>query len=129
VVCIVITEPYEYEDLVRQVANKEAGAEWFVVYFISLPQIQNAVEELGNQGWLGGSSLRSLFDSLLEGYRVLANEVLQGARQILHQAGGTSNALVIEGDFKNLKHVLKGKCSRLYTDDAEVLKRLQREED
>lgn len=128
-VCLVITEPYGYERLIRRAAEDVSSKEWLIVYFLRPSRLQDTVRELGDQGWLGPGSLRPLLDSLMEGYRALADEVLQAAAHYAQEANARVRTTVVEGELEALAQTLRGKCSRLYCDDVELLGQLQPGED
>ncbi|WP_457637198.1 hypothetical protein [Oceanithermus sp.] len=123
--CLVITKPYDYEKLLKQVVNKMPGESWLAIFYLRPQNLRSLVEELGDQGWLGSSSIRQLFDSLKEGYRGLASDVLQDVARYVKNTNGTVRTMIIEGDVGNLVQVLQGKCDNLYCDDPELLRQLR----
>ena len=76
---LVILNPYAYDDAMYQaqaIATK-ADAPLNVVFFISEKAVCSMMNNLGENGWLSTSAIRSLQNSMLEGYRGLADDVLQ----------------------------------------------------
>lgn len=82
---LVILNPYAYDDAMykAQAIATEAGVPLNVVFFISEKSVCRMMNNLGENGWLSTSALRSLRHSMLEGYRGLADDVLQRVQRKL----------------------------------------------
>ncbi len=52
-----------------------------VVFFINNNSIHDVIGELGQTGWLGSNPLHKLQNSMLEGYRALAGDVLKRVKR------------------------------------------------
>lgn len=79
VVYLVLTSPYDYDQaLARAVAEaQESGAKLRVVFLIDPDAITTTVHDMGESGWLGLGSQQRLRESILQGYRSLAEDVLR----------------------------------------------------
>lgn len=100
-VTLVLTNPYAYEkalshalELAVSLSESQAsmglriaGVALNVVFLIDPEALDELVHDLGEQGWLGLSSQRSLQSSMLDGYRGLAEDILQEALRDGSQAG------------------------------------------
>lgn len=100
-VTLVLTNPYAYEkalsralELAISVSESQASmgqtradVSLSVVFLIDPEALDELVHDLGEQGWLGLSSQRSLQSSMLDGYRGLAEDILQEALRDGSQAG------------------------------------------
>ncbi|WP_261226238.1 hypothetical protein [Ancylothrix sp. D3o] len=98
---LVLTNPYAYEkalsrglELAVSLSESQAslgqrieGVALNVVFLIDPEALDELVQDLGEQGWLGLSSQRNLQASMLEGYRALAADILQEALKDGSQAG------------------------------------------
>ena len=82
---LVILNPYAYDDAMykAQAIATEANAPLNVVFFISEKSVCRMMNNLGENGWLSTSAIRSLQNSMLEGYRGLADDVLQRVQRKL----------------------------------------------
>ncbi len=84
---LVLTNPYTYKKArdfaIKQVRHLQPTKieVVYVVFLIDAHTIENMVRDLCDRGWLGASSLHNLESSMLEGYRALAQDVLQETRQ------------------------------------------------
>jgi Lhr-like helicase len=83
---LVLTNPYTYKKArdcaIKQVRQPQpTSIKVYVVFLIDAQTIENMVRDLCDRGWLGASSLHNLESSMLEGYRALAQDVLQEIRQ------------------------------------------------
>lgn len=80
---LVLTNPYAYQKAlhgaIKEVRQAQSASIQvvYVVFLIDAQTIDNMVRDLCDRGWLGASSLHSLESSMLEGYRALAQDVLQ----------------------------------------------------
>lgn len=100
-VTLVLTNPYAYEKALSRalelavslsesqasMAQTSVGVSLSVVFLIDTEALDELVHDLGEQGWLGLSSQRSLQSSMLDGYRGLAEDILQEALRDGSQAG------------------------------------------
>ncbi|MDY6781071.1 MAG: hypothetical protein SW833_00685 [Cyanobacteriota bacterium] len=91
---LVLTSPYAYERALRRANNvaKRRNAKLHTVFFIERDAASEMVRELSTTGWLGPGSLRNLQTSISEGYRSLADDVLERV-----QRKAKSVAVVCEG--------------------------------
>ena len=93
-VWLAIANPYGY-DLAMDKAISEAKkgeTSLHVVFFICRDSMGNIMHDLGEMGWLGAGSFRSLQNSMLEGYRCLADDVIARVKR-----KAKSVDLVVEG--------------------------------
>ena len=76
---LVILNPYAYDDAMYQAEAiaKTENLPLNIVFFISERAVCTMMNDLGENGWLSVSAIRSLKNSMLEGYRGLADDVLQ----------------------------------------------------
>ncbi|OKH16900.1 hypothetical protein [[Limnothrix rosea] IAM M-220] len=81
----VILNPYAYDDAMYQAEAiaKDANSPLNIVFFISERAVCTMMHDLGENGWLSAASIRSLQHSMLEGYRGLAEDVLERVRRKL----------------------------------------------
>ncbi len=95
-VWLAIANPYAY-DRAMQRAIQEAQRSHcalHVVFFISRNSMGDMMRQLGETGWLlGSASLRSLQGSMVEGYRSLADDVLNRVKR----KASSQVELIIEG--------------------------------
>lgn len=84
-VWLLLTNPYAYQrSLQKAIAVAEAAATKLRVVFVLDPEAMNLMmQELAESGWLGPGSLRLLENSLMEGYQMLAGDVLEDVAQEL----------------------------------------------
>ena len=77
-VWLVIANPYGYDEAMWKAMSEAQNwqTRLHVVFFISANSVGGMMHELGEMGWLGAASLRNLQSSMLEGYRALADDVL-----------------------------------------------------
>jgi len=83
-VLLILTNPYAYEKALNLAIERAAQKpdELKVVFVIDPDALDNLVRELGEKGWLGLGSQRTLHDSMLEGYRALAADILEDVRRL-----------------------------------------------
>jgi len=76
---LVLTNPYAYDRaLERAVRTAKKGDVPLNVTFVIDPQaLDELMVDLGEKGWLGMASRRTLRDSMIEGYRALAEDTLE----------------------------------------------------
>lgn len=82
-ILLVLTNPYAYEQalsLAVKTAHQEQ-ADLRVVFFISYDAVGEVVDDLAERGLFGTGSLRNLQSTMLEGYRALADDVLQRVKR------------------------------------------------
>ncbi|MGK7874718.1 MAG: hypothetical protein AB4426_15865 [Xenococcaceae cyanobacterium] len=93
-VWLVIANPYAYDRAmgraILEAQQCQTGLQ--VVFFISVDSVGEMMHELGEIGWLGSASLRTLQTSMLEGYRALADDVLKRVQRKAAQV-----ELIVEG--------------------------------
>ena len=76
---LVIANPYAYDRAMWKAISEaqKAQTKLTVVFFINNNSINDVIGELGQSGWLGSSPLHKLQNSMFEGYRSLASDVLK----------------------------------------------------
>ncbi|MGB3514010.1 MAG: hypothetical protein WBA93_33360 [Microcoleaceae cyanobacterium] len=76
---LAIANPYAYDKAMWKAvsAAQQHQAKLRVVFFINNNSINDVIGELGQSGWLGSNPLHKLQNSMLEGYRALAGDVLK----------------------------------------------------
>ncbi len=81
---LILTNPYAYEKALNLAIERavQTSDECKVVFVIDPDALDNLVRELGEKGWLGLGSQRTLHDSMLEGYRALAADILEEVRRL-----------------------------------------------
>lgn len=86
---LVLTNLYAYEKGLNRAleAAQLADAGMTVVFLIDPGSVTDIVRDLGEEGWLGAGALRNLETSMLEGYRALADDILEDAQSRFSQAG------------------------------------------
>ncbi|BBL81904.1 hypothetical protein TthAA37_07280 [Thermus thermophilus] len=127
--CLVLTNPYAYGHGLARALNvaQEGQAPLRVVFFIDLPGIRDLVEDLGEKGWLGPGSVRTLEEAMRAGYRALAEDVLTEIQRRTQEAGVPAEFLVEEGDLVRYVHTLvhQGGCKVLISGGRPLSDRLQ----
>lgn len=78
-VWLVLMSPYAYDRAMKQAEKvaKRKETPLRVVFFIEKNAMSDMVEDLSEMGWLGPGSLRTLQTSMSQGYRALADDVLE----------------------------------------------------
>lgn len=76
---LAIANPYAYDQAMWKAIDeaKQAQTKLKVVFFINKNSMNNMMIELGESGWLGSNTLHQLQNSMWEGYRALAGDVLK----------------------------------------------------
>ena len=82
---LVILNPYAYDKAMyrAQAIAKRKNSPLNVVFFISERAVCTITHDLGENGWLSAASIRSLQNSMIEGYRGLAEDVLERVQRKL----------------------------------------------
>ncbi len=82
---LVILNPYAYDDAMykAEAIAKRTNSPLNIVFFISEQSVCTMMNDLGENGWLSAASIRSLQNSMLEGYRGLAEDVLERVQRKL----------------------------------------------
>jgi len=95
---LILTSPYSYEDALERAihAAQETGAELHVTYVIDPEAMGAMVYELGEYGWLGPGSQQRLRDSMTEGYRSVAHDVIAAIEQNGQNRGLSLKAQIVE---------------------------------
>ena len=80
---LVIANPYAYDKAMWKAVleTQEHQSKLRVVFFINSNSIHDVIGELGQSGWLGSNPLHKLQNSMLEGYRALAGDVLKRVKR------------------------------------------------
>ncbi|MDJ0556953.1 MAG: hypothetical protein QNJ68_21405 [Microcoleaceae cyanobacterium MO_207.B10] len=76
---LAIANPYAYDKAMWKAISEaqQAQTKLKVVFFINDNSVNDVIGELGQSGWLGSNPLHLLQNSMLEGYRSLATDVLK----------------------------------------------------
>jgi hypothetical protein len=102
-VWLILTNPYAYEQALKIATDRtgETGSILNAVFVIDPDAIGNLVRDLCETGWLGLESRRTLYDSMLEGYRALASDVIEDVQHQGSQENLVVEAAIQEGSLKN----------------------------
>ncbi|MGD2183364.1 hypothetical protein [Lusitaniella coriacea] len=86
-VWLVLMSPYAYDRAMKKAEKvaKRQETPLRVVFFIEQNAVSGMVEDLSEMGWLGPGSLRTLQNSMSQGYRALADDVLERVRRKVEQ--------------------------------------------
>ncbi|MCT7959301.1 hypothetical protein NG791_01165 [Laspinema sp. D1] len=78
-ILLVLTNPYGYEKAIHLAFEEAKQADCFlsVTFAIDPEAIDDLMRDLGENGWLGIGSRRTLQISMMEGYRALATDILE----------------------------------------------------
>lgn len=78
-ILLVLTNPYGYEKALHLAFEeaKQAQSLFRVTFIIDPEAIDELMRDLGENGWLGIGSRRTLQISMMEGYRALATDILE----------------------------------------------------
>ncbi len=80
---LVVANPYAYDKAMWKAVSEvqEHQTKLRVVFFINNNSVHDVIGELGQSGWLGSNPLHKLQNSMLEGYRALAGDVLKRVKR------------------------------------------------
>lgn len=80
---LAIANPYAYDQAMWKAISEsqKTQTKLTVVFFINNNSINDVIGELGQSGWLGSNPLHKLQNSMLEGYRSLAEDVLKRVKR------------------------------------------------
>ena len=80
---LVVANPYAYDQAMWKAVSEaqQNQTKLSVVFFINNNSIHDVIGELGQSGWLGSNPLHKLQNSMLEGYRSLAGDVLKRVKR------------------------------------------------
>jgi len=86
---LVVANPYAYDKAMWKAVSEaqKHQSNLRVVFFINNNSVHDVIGELGQTGWLGSNPLHRLQDSMLEGYRALANDVLKRVKRKAQEKG------------------------------------------
>ncbi|MEB3340064.1 hypothetical protein [Okeania sp.] len=86
---LVVANPYAYDKAMWKAVSEAQQNEnnLRVVFFINNNSVHDVIGELGQTGWLGSNPLHKLQDSMLDGYRALANDVLKRVKRKAQEKG------------------------------------------
>ncbi len=115
-VWLAIANPYGYDRAMNRAITeaKQNQTSLHVVFFICCNSMGNIMHDLGEMGWLGASSFRALQNSMLEGYRSLADDVIE---RVKRKAEGLN--LIVEGVVEKpslecyVEEILKGGAEKV----------------
>ena len=80
---LVVANPYAYDKAMWKAVSEaqQHQMKLRVVFFINNNSIHDVIGELGQSGWLGSNPLHKLQNSMLDGYRALAGDVLKRVKR------------------------------------------------
>jgi len=86
---LVLANPYSYDQAMWKAVSEaqKHQSKLRVVFFINNSSVHDVIGELGQTGWLGSNPLHKLQNSMLEGYRALAGDVLQRVKRKTAEKG------------------------------------------
>jgi hypothetical protein len=86
---LILTNPYAYETAVDKALAQaqQTHSPLKVVFAIDPEDLDTLMRDLGESGWLGIGSRRSLQESMLGGYRALAADILESVESQCAEAG------------------------------------------
>ncbi|MGK7922319.1 MAG: hypothetical protein AB4080_20170 [Trichodesmium sp.] len=86
---LVLANPYSYDRAMWKAVSEaqKLQTKLRVVFFINNSSVHDVIGELGQTGWLGSNPLHKLQNSMLEGYRALAGDVLQRVKRKTAEKG------------------------------------------
>ncbi|MBO0348528.1 hypothetical protein J0895_05290 [Phormidium pseudopriestleyi FRX01] len=78
-ILLVLTNPYGYEKALHLAFEeaKQTDCLFRVTFIIDPEALDDLMRDLGENGWLGIGSRRTLQISMMEGYRALASDILE----------------------------------------------------
>lgn len=88
-ILLVLTNPYGYEKAISWALHEvqKTNNPLQVTFAIDPNAIEDLMRELGENGWLGIGSRRSLQEAMLEGYRALATDILEEVERRCSELG------------------------------------------
>ncbi|MCT7983940.1 hypothetical protein NG796_11590 [Laspinema sp. A4] len=106
-ILLVLTNPYGYEKgLNLAFEEAEQTQSLLTVTFAIDPEaIDDLMRDLGENGWLGIGSRRTLQISMMEGYRALADDILE---EVSHRAVARGMAVKTEVNEQGIRSYLSG---------------------
>ncbi len=109
-ILLVLTNPYGYEKALNLAFDQaEPGHTPLTVTFAIDPEaIDDLMRDLGENGWLGIGSRRSLQISMLEGYRALATDILE---EVSRRAAAIAIPVKTEVNEDGIRNYLRGLSS------------------
>lgn len=86
---LVLANPYSYDQAMWKAVSEaqKHQSKLRVVFFINNSSVHDVIGELGQTGWLGSNPLHKLQNSMLEGYRALAGDVLERVKRKATEKG------------------------------------------
>lgn len=94
---LILTSPYSYEDALDRALQAAQEAETLRVTYVIDPEAMGAmVYELGEYGWLGPGSQQRLRESMMEGYRDVARDVIAAIEQVGQSKGVSLETKIVE---------------------------------
>ncbi|WP_254566228.1 hypothetical protein [Oscillatoria sp. HE19RPO] len=106
-ILLVLTNPYGYEKALNLAFEeaKQADSLFRVTFIIDPEALDDLMRDLGENGWLGIGSRRSLQNSMMEGYRALATDILE---QVTLRAVSMGIAVKTEVNEEGIRSYLSG---------------------
>ncbi|AFY81049.1 hypothetical protein [Oscillatoria acuminata] len=106
-ILLVLTNPYGYEKALHLAFEeaKQADSLFRVTFIIDPEALDDLMRDLGENGWLGIGSRRSLQISMMEGYRALATDILE---EVTRRAVSLGIAVKTEVNEEGIRSYLSG---------------------
>ena len=106
-ILLVLTNPYGYEKALHLAFEeaKQANCLLTVTFAIDPEAIDDLMRDLGENGWLGIGSRRTLQISMMEGYRALAADILE---EVIRRAVSMGMAVKTEVNEEGIRSYLSG---------------------
>lgn len=106
-ILLILTNPYGYEQALHLAFEeaKQADCLFRVTFIIDPEALDDLMRDLGENGWLGIGSRRSLQISMMEGYRALATDILE---QVTLRAVSMGIAVKTEVNEEGIRSYLSG---------------------
>lgn len=106
-ILLVLTNPYGYEKALNLAFEeaKQADSLFRVTFIIDPEALDDLMRDLGENGWLGIGSRRSLQISMMEGYRALATDILE---EVTRRAISMGIAVKTEVNEEGIRSYLSG---------------------
>ncbi len=106
-ILLVLTNPYGYEKALHLAFEEAIQADCLlsVTFAIDPEAIDDLMRDLGDNGWLGIGSRRTLQISMMEGYRALATDILE---EVSHRAVSMGMSVKTEVNEQGIRSYLSG---------------------
>lgn len=106
-ILLILTNPYGYEKALQLAFEEAEQTHSFlsVTFAIDPEAIDELMRDLGENGWLGIGSRRTLQISMMEGYRALATDILE---EVTRRAVSLGMAVKTEVNEEGIRNYLSG---------------------